>query len=65
MSAETPFPDSLCHRCEKHRYVITKTSTFIRCTVPEIRYPRQPVVRCDYFVEGQSSASAEEDETSR
>jgi hypothetical protein len=46
---ERPFPASICHRCAHHRYVLTKTSTFIRCAIPEIKYCSQPVRACELF----------------
>lgn len=53
MPADPPFPDSLCHTCVAHRYVPTRTSTFIQCTALPVKYPRQPVEACPaYFPEG-------------
>ncbi len=50
--AELPFPESLCHRCAApHRYVQTARSTFILCPVLPNKYPPQPVMRCEAFVE--------------
>jgi hypothetical protein len=50
MSELPPFPDSLCHGCAARRYVKTKTSTFVMCTVPEMaKYPPQPVCECAAF----------------
>jgi len=43
-------PDSLCHRCQAHRLIQTKTSTFVLCTALPVKYPRQPVVACAAFV---------------
>jgi hypothetical protein len=50
--AGRPFPDSLCHRCAAlPRYVTSdEGSVFIHCTVLQ-RYPPQPVLACDLFVE--------------
>jgi hypothetical protein len=44
-----PFPDSLCHRCAGRRYVPARASTFIMCTVLDVKYPRQPVRACAAF----------------
>ncbi len=45
-----PFPTSLCHRCAAPpRYVRTKTSTFILCSLLPNKYPPQPVLRCSLF----------------
>ncbi len=51
-AAGRPFPDSLCHRCAAPpRYVTSdKGSVFIHCPVLK-RYPPQPVLACDAFVE--------------
>ena len=53
--AGRPFPESLCHRCAAPpRYVTSdKGSVFIHCPVLQ-RYPPQPVVACDAFVEQKS-----------
>ncbi len=45
-----PFPDSLCHRCASLRRVNGANSTFLMCTALEVKYPRQPVVKCQAFV---------------
>lgn len=46
-----PHPRSLCHRCgAPPRYVRTKTSVFIQCPLAPMKYPPQPVGRCDFFV---------------
>jgi hypothetical protein len=49
--SEDVFPSSICHRCTAHRYVRTKTSTFIMCTALEKKYPPQPVLACPAFTE--------------
>ncbi len=47
-----PHPQSLCHRCAAPpRYVETKTSVFIQCPIAPMKYPPQPVARCDFFRE--------------
>lgn len=53
--AGRPFPESLCHRCAAPpRYVTTdRGSVFIHCPVLQ-RYPPQPVLACDAFVEEPS-----------
>jgi hypothetical protein len=46
-----PFPESLCHQCAAPpRYVQTQNSTFILCPLLPVKYPPQPVLRCDQFV---------------
>ncbi|MBK7975919.1 MAG: hypothetical protein IPK07_22500 [Deltaproteobacteria bacterium] len=46
-----PHPRSLCHGCgAPPRYVRTKTSVFIQCPIAPMKYPPQPVARCDFFV---------------
>lgn len=46
-----PHPRSLCHRCAAPpRYVRTRTSVFIQCPIAPMKYPPQPVGRCDFFV---------------
>ncbi len=52
-----PFPDSLCHRCEAHRQVRTKTSLFVMCTALPVKYPRQPVLHCAAFRPAPTGAS--------
>lgn len=49
---DTPFADSLCHRCEHLRLVRSgKGSTFMMCREPSLpKYPRQPVVACACLV---------------
>ncbi len=44
-----PFPTSLCHQCAAPRYVRTKTSTFILCSLLPQKYPPQPVRACALF----------------
>lgn len=46
----TPFPESLCHRCQALRTVVGARSVFLMCTALPVRYPPQPVVRCPAFV---------------
>jgi hypothetical protein len=54
-----PFPDSLCHRCAAPpKYIRTERSVFIRCPILK-RYPPQPVVRCDAFVEAAGAEGGE------
>jgi len=50
--APPAFPDSLCLRCRHHRAVRTKTSTFVMCTALPVKYPRQPVVVCAAYEDG-------------
>lgn len=52
---ERPFPDSLCHRCARLRYVETRRgSVFLQCAHPDLpKYPRQPVVQCPGFSPGE------------
>ncbi|MFN7133476.1 MAG: hypothetical protein ACK4N5_15455 [Myxococcales bacterium] len=48
--ADTPFPQSLCHRCAAPpKYVRTARSVFILCPVLPGKYPPQPVLRCPAF----------------
>jgi hypothetical protein len=47
-----PFPDSLCHRCQHHRYVVGRSSIFIRCQALPLKYPPQPVRACPAFKPG-------------
>jgi hypothetical protein len=51
-TAGRPFPESLCHRCAAPpRYVTSdRGSVFIHCPVLQ-RYPPQPVLACDAFIE--------------
>ena len=51
MAAPTPFPDSICHGCRKHRLVeTTRGTTFIRCTDPTLpKYQTQPIRTCPAF----------------
>jgi len=45
-----PFPASLCHRCAAPpRYVRGARSVFILCPLVPERYPRQPVLECQYY----------------
>jgi hypothetical protein len=44
-----PYPESLCHRCAGRRYVPARASTFVMCTVLDLKYPRQPVLACPAF----------------
>ncbi|MFT3840583.1 MAG: hypothetical protein QM723_26580 [Myxococcaceae bacterium] len=46
---ETPFPNSLCHRCQHVKQVKTKTSVFLMCTALPDKYPRQPVLQCPAY----------------
>jgi hypothetical protein len=49
---DAPFPDSLCHRCAAPpRYVTSdRGAIFIYCPLLK-RYPPQPVLACDAFVQ--------------
>jgi hypothetical protein len=47
--APPPHPGSLCHACAAHRYIHTKSSTFVMCTALPVKYPRQPVSACPAF----------------
>jgi len=40
---------SLCHRCEAHRYVKGRATTFVMCTALPVKYPPQPVTKCLAF----------------
>jgi hypothetical protein len=40
------YPDSLCHGCAGCRYIEGRASTFVMCTMLELKYPRQPVRAC-------------------
>jgi uncharacterized protein (TIGR00290 family) len=44
-----PFPESLCHQCAAPRYVTSKTTTFILCSLLPKKYPPQPVVTCQLY----------------
>ena len=48
----TPFPDSLCHRCQDLRLVESgKGSVFLMCQEPTLpKYGPQPVKVCRGFV---------------
>ncbi len=55
-SRPLPHPQSLCHRCAAPpRYVETKTSVFIQCPIAPMKYPPQPVGRCDLFTPREGS----------
>jgi hypothetical protein len=43
------YPDSLCHRCAACRYVKGRAMLFVMCTALPVKYPAQPVVRCEAF----------------
>jgi len=49
MNPEALNPESLCHRCAAHRYVQGRATTFVMCTALPVKYPPQPVVRCEAF----------------
>jgi len=54
-----PFPTSLCHRCAAPpRYIRTERSVFIRCPILK-RYPPQPVVACEAYVEAEGAGDGE------
>ena len=56
-----PFPESLCHRCAGRRYVPARASTFVMCTVLEVKYPRQPVLACPAFRVGDERDQPDDD----
>jgi hypothetical protein len=47
--APLPFPESLCHGCQALRRVDGARSVFLMCTALPLRYPPQPVLRCQTF----------------
>jgi hypothetical protein len=51
MTDETPFPDSLCHRCRHLRVVRSaRGSAFLMCQEPSLpRYSAQPIRACRGF----------------
>jgi hypothetical protein len=46
---EDSHAESLCHRCAAHRYVKGRATVFVMCTALPVKYPPQPVVRCEAF----------------
>ena len=44
-----PHPESLCHRCAARSYVQGRATTFVMRTALPVKYPPQPVVRCEAF----------------
>ena len=54
-----PYPASLCHRCAAPpKYIRTERSIFIRCPILK-RYPPQPVVACEAYVEAVEAPDGE------
>jgi hypothetical protein len=45
----TPFPESICHRCAALKLIPAARSVFLMCTALPEKYPRQPVARCPAF----------------
>ena len=45
-----PFPESICHRCQALKTVKGAHSVFLMCTALPVKYPAQPVVKCQAFV---------------
>ena len=46
---DTPFPESLCHRCVSLKLVKGAHSVFLMCTALPDKYPGQPVRQCSEF----------------
>ena len=44
-----PYPTSICHRCEAHRYVKARKTLFVMCRALSEKYPPQPVLQCKAF----------------
>jgi hypothetical protein len=54
---DSPFPDSLCHRCAFLREIRTARSVFLMCEEPTLpKYGPQPVRQCRGFVPASSTA---------